>query len=84
MTVCTLARMNARTESDDGLPTDWWTASDCASYLGIARSTWTAYVSRGQAPSHDRMFGRSPCWRPETVRQWATTRPRSAPSGQGS
>jgi predicted DNA-binding transcriptional regulator AlpA len=58
------------------LPTDWWTAQDCATYLGITRSTWTAYVSRDQAPQPERMFGRSPVWRPRTVKAWAESRPR--------
>ncbi len=57
------------------LPTDWWTAEDCASYLGIASSTWRAYVSREQAPAPDRMFGRSPAWRPATVKAWEADRP---------
>jgi len=60
------------------LPTDWWTADDCARFLGIARSTWTAYVARHQAPGPDRMFGRSPVWRPATVRDWASSRPRQS------
>lgn len=58
------------------LPTDWWTADDCATYLGIGRSTWASYVSRGQAPEPGRMFGRSPAWRPSVVKAWAKTRPR--------
>ena len=64
-------------ETDEAtLPSDWWTATDCAQFLGISRSTWTAYVSRDQAPAHDRMFGRSPAWRPDAVRAWANSRPR--------
>jgi len=70
--------MNASTEPPAELPTDWWTANDCAVFLGITRSTWTAYVSRGQAPPGERMFGRSPVWRPQTVKEWATNRPRTA------
>ena len=57
------------------LPTDWWTAEDCATYLGIAGSTWRAYVSREQAPQPERMFGRSPAWRPATIKAWAADRP---------
>ncbi|MEU4623084.1 hypothetical protein AB0G04_24315 [Actinoplanes sp. NPDC023801] len=60
----------------DQLPTDWWTATDCAAFLGITRSTWAAYVAREQAPASERMFGRSPVWRPATVRAWASSRPR--------
>ena len=42
----------------------------------ISRVTWAAYVSRGQAPAADRMFGRSPAWRPATIREWQASRPR--------
>jgi predicted DNA-binding transcriptional regulator AlpA len=58
------------------LPTDWWTAADCAAFLGITRGTWTAYVAREQAPAPERMFGRSPVWRPATIKTWAAARPR--------
>ncbi|GAA3250925.1 hypothetical protein GCM10010532_097870 [Dactylosporangium siamense] len=68
-------------ESTDELPTDWWTTEDVLAYLRsagapISRVTWAAYVSRGQAPAADRMFGRSPAWRPAAVRGWQATRPR--------
>ncbi|GAA0734647.1 hypothetical protein GCM10010199_54000 [Dactylosporangium roseum] len=64
--------MNERVD----LPADWWTAEDCARFLGITRSTWAAYVARQQAPQPERKFGRSPVWRPATVKAWAETRPR--------
>ena len=38
----------------DETGTEYWTASECAAYLGIAPDTWTAYVSRGQAPALER------------------------------
>jgi predicted DNA-binding transcriptional regulator AlpA len=69
--------MSRDTDPAAELPSDWWTASDCAAFLGITRSTWAAYVSRGQAPESERMFGRSPVWRPETVKEWASKRPRT-------
>jgi predicted DNA-binding transcriptional regulator AlpA len=69
--------MTASHDVESDLPTDWWMASDCAAFLGISRSTWTSYVSRGQAPGPDRMFGRSPAWRPATVQAWAASRPRT-------
>jgi predicted DNA-binding transcriptional regulator AlpA len=56
------------------LPNDWWTNGNCAAALGISYSTWTAYVSRGQAPEPDRWFGRTPTWRPDTIRAWAAAR----------
>jgi predicted DNA-binding transcriptional regulator AlpA len=60
------------------LPADWWTAEDCAAYLDITPSTWRAYVSREQAPQPERMFGRSPTWRPATIKAWAADRPHRA------
>jgi predicted DNA-binding transcriptional regulator AlpA len=57
------------------LPTDWWTADQVATFLGIARGTWAAYVARNQAPAAERMFGRSPAWRPATIKTWAASRP---------
>ena len=65
----------------DQLPADWWTITDVLAFLRsagapISRATWGAYVSRGQAPSPDRVFGRSPVWRPDAVRQWQSARPR--------
>ncbi len=74
----TRVRLSAMTPTPttDELPTDWWTAADCAAFLGITRSTWTAYVAREQAPAPERMFGRSPVWRPATIKTWAASRPR--------
>jgi hypothetical protein len=68
-------------ETTDELPADWWTTEDVVTYLRsvgapISRVTWAAYVSRGQAPAADRMFGRSPAWRPAAVRDWQASRPR--------
>lgn len=63
------------------LPDDWWTTDDVLAFLRsvgapISRVTWAAYVSRGQAPTADRMFGRSPAWRPAAIREWQAARPR--------
>lgn len=68
-------------ETDSDLPQDWWTTDDVLTFLRsvgtpISRATWAGYVSRGQAPAADRMFGRSPAWRPAAVRQWQSSRPR--------
>lgn len=49
-------------------------AEHCAHYVNIELRTWTAYVARGQAPQADRMFGKSPAWRPTTVKFWAASR----------
>lgn len=63
------------------LPTDWWTTENVLAFLQsagapISRATWASYVSRGQAPAPDRMFGRSPAWLPAAVRDWQANRPR--------
>jgi predicted DNA-binding transcriptional regulator AlpA len=68
------------------LPADWWTTDHVRTYLAsvgapISRATWASYVSRGQAPAPDRMFGRSPAWQPETIRKWQTERPRRGATG---
>ncbi len=68
-------------ETTRALPEDWWTTEDVLAFLRtagapISRVTWAAYVSRGQAPAADRMFGRSPAWRPAAIRQWQASRPR--------
>ncbi|WP_146164346.1 helix-turn-helix transcriptional regulator [Pseudosporangium ferrugineum] len=68
-------------ETTRELPEDWWTTEDVLAFLRtvgapISRVTWAAYVSRGQAPAADRMFGRSPAWRPAAIRQWQAGRPR--------
>lgn len=68
-------------KSEPELPSDWWTTEDVLAYLSsagapISRATWSAYVTRGQAPAPDRTFGRSPVWLPDSVRAWQAARPR--------
>jgi hypothetical protein len=52
---CTAAIVTiaAATELAEPVPRDWWTASDVATFLGIAPSTIRAYVARGQMPAAD-------------------------------
>lgn len=69
------------------LPADWWGIPDVLAYLRsvgapISRPTWSAYVTRGQAPAPERVFGRSPVWRPDTIREWQSTRPRRGAAGE--
>ncbi len=69
------------TTTDTELPSDWWSTADVLAYLKsvgtpISRATWSAYVSRGQAPAPDRTFGKSPVWRPKAVKDWQASRPR--------
>ena len=49
-----------------------WSVAEVAAYLGVTPSTVTAYRSRGQMPQPDGYVGRSPWWRPETIRAWRT------------
>lgn len=74
------------TEDQHELPQDWWTTDDVLTYLRsvgapISRSTWSAYVARGQAPAPARTFGRSSVWKPADVRDWQSSRPRRGTPG---
>lgn len=62
------------------LPTDWWMTDDVATFLGVSGSTIRAYVARKQIPPPDRMFGRSPGWKPRTIQAWDSARPRKSKS----
>lgn len=68
------------------LPEDWWTTEEVASYLEVSPSTVRAYLARGQMPPPDRHFGKASAWRPQTIREWHTYRPRrgSYPKSQAS
>ena len=52
-----------------------WTIDDVADFCGISTHTWRSYVSRGQAPAPDQVYGRTPVWRPQTIRDWHSQRP---------
>jgi hypothetical protein len=48
-----------------------------AAYVGVAASTWRAYVARGQAPGpdgKDEGFGRD-YWLESTLKTWKDSRP---------
>ena len=47
-----------------------WSVAEVAAYLGVAPSTVTAYKARREMPEPDGRVGRSPWWRPETIRAW--------------
>jgi predicted DNA-binding transcriptional regulator AlpA len=59
------------------LPDDWWSTENVATFLGVATSTVSAYVTRHQMPQPDRYIGRTRLWRPATIQEWQRTRPRS-------
>lgn len=48
---------------------DYWTIADVAAYWGVAPQTIRAYRSRGRGelPEPDRVFSRSPAWKPATI-----------------
>ncbi len=49
--------------------TDYWTTADVAEYWGVTVQTIRTYRSRkrGELPEPDRIFGRSPAWKPATI-----------------
>ena len=54
------------------------TVPQVAARLGIAESTWRAYVARGQAPAPDGRYGaRLSWWWSSTVDGWDAGRPGS-------
>lgn len=59
---------------------EFLTATEAAELAGIANSTWSAYVARGQAPSPDRHAGRTPLWSSRVVELWL--RKRAGKSGR--
>ena len=46
------------------------TTTEVAESLGVQRETVAAYLSRGQMPAPDEVFGRTPLWRPATISRW--------------
>jgi hypothetical protein len=56
---------------------DWWTTDDVAAYLGVEPASVRRYRTRprdqGGLPPEDRMFGRTPAWKPSTVIAWNET-----------
>lgn len=48
---------------------DYWTIADVAAYWGVTEQTIRSYRSRGRGelPPADKMFQRSPAWRPGTI-----------------
>lgn len=69
--------MRLKLVDEDGA--EYWTAGECATYLGIAPDTWTAYVSRGQAPAAATRWHNLRVWSASEVRQWHEQRPCQAP-----
>jgi hypothetical protein len=58
------------------LPTDWWTATDVAKYLGVAASTVRSMLAQQLMPKPGKRYGRTNLWRPRTIQKWNASRPR--------
>jgi len=46
------------------------TLTQVAEQLGLSMGTVSAYRSRGRMPEPDLQYGRTPLWKPETIRAW--------------
>ena len=46
---------------------DYWTLQDVADHYGIKYASARRYRVRGELPPEDKLFGRSPVWRPATI-----------------
>lgn len=48
---------------------DYWTIADVAAHWRVSPQTIRSYRSRGRGelPEPDKVFGRSPAWRPATI-----------------
>jgi predicted site-specific integrase-resolvase len=55
---------------------NYWTATQVAAELGLSPSTVTAYRARGKMPAPDMQYGRTPLWKPETIKAWRAGSPR--------
>ena len=60
---------------------DLITREEAAAIGGIRPDTWSAYVSRGQAPRPTTHIGRTPLWDHGQVLEWALGRPRGHSKG---
>lgn len=56
----------------DGKP--YWPMSRILELAGISRSTWTAYVARGQAPQPRYRVDSVRVWSADEVRKWLRSR----------
>lgn len=57
------------------------TSRGAAEAADIKFSTWTAYVQRDQAPTHELLLGQTRLWRLETVMRWAEGRSKAHQAG---
>lgn len=50
------------------------TRAEVAELVGISPDTWSAYVTREQAPVPDGHLGRTPWWWSTTIERWQAKR----------
>lgn len=53
------------------------TLTDVAKTLGLTMGTVSAYRARGKMPEPDLQYGRTPLWKPETIKAWRATQTRA-------
>ena len=53
---------------------DWLTNTDIAELTGLKVETLHSYLSRTTLPKPDKYMGRTPVWKTETIKQWASDR----------
>lgn len=59
---------------DDGR--EYWTMAQCLEHTQVTKGTWSAYVTRAQAPAPaGHLNPRTPLWDASEVRVWHAARP---------
>lgn len=53
---------------------DFLTSAEVSALAGVAPSTWSSYVARGQAPEPDHHAGKTPLWSRKVVELWLRKR----------
>jgi predicted DNA-binding transcriptional regulator AlpA len=54
--------------------TEWLTNTDIAKLTGLKVQTLHTYRSRNTLPEPDKYMGRTPVWKSETIKNWASSR----------
>lgn len=57
------------------MSSDRLTRDEAAAIAGVRPDTWSAYVTRGQAPAPEERIARTPLWSREVVEGWKAARP---------
>lgn len=56
------------------------TLTEVAESLGLSVGTVSAYRTRGKMPLPDLQYGRTPLWKPETIKAWRSSQARATTS----